>query len=67
MVVSKGKEDYLSRTEVKEYLGVGDRVVKNLFLRPDFPSTEIGKGRKVIKMKDLIESLDRNGRRRYRI
>ena len=62
----KKVDDYLNKEDVKEYLSVGDRVVNNLFKRPDFPCVEIGKGKKVVKYSDLIAFLNSVGRKERR-
>lgn len=59
-------DDYMTKEDVKEYLQVGDRVIKNLFNRPDFPSVEIGRGKKVVRKKDLYSFLNEIGRKEKR-
>lgn len=60
MTISTNKEDeeYMTKADVKEYLGIGDCCVKSLFSRPNFPCVELGRGKKAIKKRELIKYLD---------
>ena len=54
----KGNEDYMTKEEIKEYLGIGDCCLRSLFLRPNFPVVELGRGKKVVRKSELIRYLD---------